>query len=87
MLLCADPPPAASVSYSMVPLHVVFVIGVWLPLVDSLRENVIVWLCAGISSTVSVCVASPPVPPALYFDPAHSRKRSWILVHVPPKSV
>lgn len=43
--------------------------------------------CDGISLTVSVCSASPPVLPAAYVDPAHSRNRSWMRCHVPPKSV
>lgn len=62
MLLCAIPFPAALVA--MEPLGSLVPLATYLPLVLGVFVYDTVWLCAGISCTVSVCLASPPVDPA-----------------------
>lgn len=69
MLLCSAPPPALLAAPVAVKLYELDADALSAPkyvplLLEPPSLNRIVCVCAGISSTVSVCVASPPVEPA-----------------------
>ena len=89
MLLCGWLPPLFSIPNVLPPTRVV----VLLPLVIPINPDVpceppewikVSWLWLGISLTVNVWVASPPVSPAVYVSPLPSKKVSFICSQVPP---